>query len=257
MECFVECDSIVDGLCVDNCATDRTRPEFTINELLPCIDYCIEPNNDIDLDAVECVGECDSIVDGLCVDNCAIDRTRPEFTNTDSLPYIDYCIADKDPGLVVWKKFTQGSEGDLIWVTAENNKLIVRLRERVGSTPHCFAITDRCVRGMCDCCHKVGGVPAQMKPCRMFVELFLRGEVDADWYFILSGIVFGFGVINENCSIEYTAKWKKIRSQSDREIIEGKLLAEIEQGMLSIVPDKPKCTHNIFCVPKEGVAVGQ
>ena len=38
-----------------------------------------------------------------------------------------------------------------------------------------FQVTWPCVQGFCQCTHFIGGRIAQLKPCRFFPELFLRG----------------------------------------------------------------------------------
>ena len=67
-----------------------------------------------------------------------------------------------------------------------------------------------------------------MLPCRTFVELFLRGDIDPDWQYILRGVVFGFRIINPDWNVTYSAKPKKINSEIFRNIIDKKLIKEIK-----------------------------
>ena len=52
-----------------------------------------------------------------------------------------------------------------------------------------------------------------MLPCRTFVKLFLHGDIDPDWQYILRGVVFGFRIMNPDCNVTYSAKPKKENSE--------------------------------------------
>ena len=86
----------------------------------------------------------------------------------------------------------------------------------------------------------------------MFSELFLRGDTDPDWDYILRGICFGFRVINPDCHIDYQAQGRRVRDPVDHAVVTEKLKGEIDRGCVSVVCDRPSCVHDIFCVPKEG-----
>ena len=57
-----------------------------------------------------------------------------------------------------------------------NGNLQVWLRELPFLKSELLIITEQCVRGTCTCQHYLGGRPAQLPPCRLFVELFMRGD---------------------------------------------------------------------------------
>ena len=136
----------------------------------------------------------------------------------------------------------------------DNNDCILRcsIRESAEAEITCFDIRYDCVDGLCDCTHEIAGSQVQLKPCRAFCELFLRGDTDPDWIYILKGVVFGFNVINPSCTSEYGPGDGRVKSPGDREVITDKLLAEIDRGCVSVVDEAPTCIHDIFCIPKEG-----
>ena len=146
---------------------------------------------------------------------------------------------------------------DSEWFTVEfldDQDCILRcsIREDADSDMTDIDIGYDCVDGICGCVHVIAGSAAQLRPCRIFCELFLRGDTDPDWIYILRGVVFGFNVINPSCTSIYEAGHRRVRDPADRAIITDKLLSEIDRGCISIVDTAPKCTHDIFCVPKEG-----
>ena len=57
----------------------------------------------------------------------------------------------------------------------------------------------------------------------------MRGEIDPDWFFLLSGTIFGFQVINDVKDLNYSMPSKPVKSDTLKEIIEEKLLKEIDQ----------------------------
>ena len=126
---------------------------------------------------------------------------------------------------------------------------------KIIDTRASFTILPECYKGICTCIHKIGGVMVQLKPCRFFCELFLCGPVDLDCIHILKGVTFGFQVINDNLSLSHTAVSNNINNKDLKQIIENKLVAEIQQGVISVVESPMKCSHAIFCIPKENTQV--
>lgn len=130
--------------------------------------------------------------------------------------------------------------------------LICSIREDDCSQPIEIIIADGCVDGVCACSHSIASCAVQLKPCRVFCELFLRGDTDPDWHYILRGVVFGFNVINPSCTTEYDAERRRIRDPEGRAIVEDRLNAEIASGCVAVVDCRPTCLHDIFCIPKDG-----
>ena len=138
------------------------------------------------------------------------------------------------------------------FLNIDNCILRCYIRETADAEVTCFDINHDCVDGICNCTHEIAGTPVQLKPCRAFCELFLRGDTDPDWVFILLGVVFGFKVINPSCTAQYGPGRGTVKSPEDRAVITDKLLAEIDRGGVSVVDEPPTCIHDMFCIPKEG-----
>ena len=84
----------------------------------------------------------------------------------------------------------------------------VSLKEYTDSVATNFYVYSECNSGNCSCVHKIGKCYSQLRPCRLFCKVFLRGHIDPDWSYTLRGVVFGFHIINPSCS---AAKPKEIR----------------------------------------------
>ena len=83
------------------------------------------------------------------------------------------------------------------------------------------------MRGNCLCTHVIDGCYSQLHPCQFFCEIFLYGEKDPDYMYILCGVTFGFHIINQKCSTMHHSRQKKISSDEFKNIIEKKLVNEI------------------------------
>ena len=79
-------------------------------------------------------------------------------------------------------------------------------------TPDCDGISplpvfERCYEGSCDCCHFIGDVPAQLKPCRAASYLFgpeaLSSVGENDKHFLWKGHVQGFKIVDDDCEAAY------------------------------------------------------
>ena len=127
----------------------------------------------------------------------------------------------------------------------------IKLVEHQSGCTAAVQIYDRCVRGVCTCTHLIAGGNAQLLPCRMFCELFLRGDTDPDWEYLLRGATFGFRVINPSCDLSYDSRHHRVRDPVNHALITSKLQKEITQGCIRVVEDRPSCVHDIFCVPKD------
>ena len=120
-----------------------------------------------------------------------------------------------------------------------------------GPTHGAFDVTDACAAGSCVYTHYVAGVPAQLRPSRVFCELFLLGNTDPDLEYIFRGAIFGFRVINPDCSLDDHSKHRSVHDDAGRVTTDEKLRTEISRGCISFVDDRPSCVHDLFCVPKE------
>lgn len=101
-----------------------------------------------------------------------------------------------------------------------------------------------CLQGLCNCVHFVGGAPAQLKPCRIFVESMCRGDCDPDWEYLMRGALFGFKVINEGCESCYRAEnYSSITNPEIGPVMTNRLIKEISEGLLTVVDHPCTCIH--------------
>lgn len=159
----------------------------------------------------------------------------------------------------VWTDRPDGLDPD--WITVRNIAVTegeedyvfdVTVRETFTENVADFRIQRNCMAGSCSCTHMIEGVVSQMKPCRVFTELFMRGDTDPDAEYILMGVCFGFMVINWDCEACYDCKQGAGGDPADREAMSAKLRREIEAGALTVVSRRPTCVHRLFCIPKDG-----
>ena len=141
--------------------------------------------NEVERDNVSSGGNDNTdIVRNITTDD--IDRSH----NTRFMPY--------------WNHLYHASKEDRMYLEQQlNGTLQVQLRELPNSKPILLLVTENCVCGTCECRHYIGGRVAHLRPCRAFVELFLRGDCDPDWFYLLWGFVFGFRVVDPDCSSGY------------------------------------------------------
>lgn len=112
-------------------------------------------------------------------------------------------------------------------------------------------IYDDCLLGICNCVHCIDGARAQIRPCRVYVECFHRGDLDPDWEFILRGACFGYKVIDEQCDSTYNrGNYGSITKGEVGLVMSGRLQAEIEEEMVTIVDEPCACIHALGGVPK-------
>ena len=153
--------------------------------------------------------------------------------------------------LAPWADASGGRGGWMDVTSLPGGGLRVSCREQPELPPRVFTITNECARGSCTCIFHINSSQAQLRPCRVFCEAFLRGDTDPDWEYILRGVVFGFSVINPDCETAYLPTLRQTRDREIRGMIQGKLEGEIDRGCISVVDQAPPCVHNIFCVPKD------
>ena len=113
-----------------------------------------------------------------------------------------------------------------------------------------FMVSRACFMASCVCVHYIAGNRAQFKPCQVFCECFMRGSIDNDWDFIMSGAIVGFKIVNPSCPCAYDARAKLIINDSHKSVISKKLSTELDNGFISIADAPPRCIHNVFAVPK-------
>lgn len=140
---------------------------------------------------------------------------------------------------------------DIMTVDAIDGKLRVTLIDQLTKKQIEFVVGENCSRGSCSCVHKIEGHISQLKPCRVFIECFYRGQTDPDWVYILTGVTFGFRAINPHFTNTYDSVRKKKCNAWEANIIDKKLRDEIDTGIVTKVDTPPQCIHGIFVVPKD------
>ena len=146
---------------------------------------------------------------------------------------------------------------DCKWLRISHDRetYIVSARDIYDSSKkeHLLTISKEFIAGTCHCCHYIDGTISQLLPCRGFLEVFLRGDWDRDWDYLMRGLIFGFKAINQNYDAVYDgSNYSSIRLGEHYKIMNKKLLKEPELGVISVTKDKPACIHGIFCIPKGG-----
>ena len=116
----------------------------------------------------------------------------------------------------------------------------VSIKESRGPRESEFAVYKRCFDGICACKYVLDGSPLTMKPCRMFTECFMWGEVDCNWEYLTAGTVFGFRIVNPDCPCEYeNDNYSSILKDGNREFMSDRLKLEIERGQILEATIKP------------------
>ena len=146
------------------------------------------------------------------------------------------------------------------WMTILNSPdgIKVEARDIFSEGTACtFFVYNTCIRGVCSCTHYIGDRLSCLRPCRFFSEVFLRGDTDPDWEFILRGVIFGFKVINAGCDSAYCkANYSSAKTSNSYSIMNSKLKTELSTEAVTVVQNAPQCTHGIFSIPKSnGVGV--
>ena len=150
-----------------------------------------------------------------------------------------------------WTTEQARCESDLMKVVeTADGQLVVQLKEAEASVPMNLLVSMDCNRGICDCVLKIMNIRCQLKPCRLFCELFFRGSVDCDYLYLLTGVCFGFRVIDGGFSGMYDSAGSKRMSGWEHDLIEEKFRFELGEGMITEVAT-PQCIHGVFVVPKD------
>ena len=96
-----------------------------------------------------------------------------------------------------------------------------------------FVIISRCYFSNCMRKHFIANIDSELKPCRLFCCLLLHDTVDTDWEYLLHGFIFGFQVINRDCSTTYSRHRTLKMDDSKKDFISNKLHTELKRGFIS------------------------
>ena len=104
-----------------------------------------------------------------------------------------------------------------------------------------IAVLNSCIDGSCKCCHLIGDVPSQLKPCRaaqfLFGQHVLTTVSEEDKSFLWLGLVNGFKIVDEDCPAEYScANYDSITSPEFKDEMSALLLSERHTKFLRLLP---------------------
>ena len=101
-----------------------------------------------------------------------------------------------------------------------------------------------CSQGLCDCEHFIGGVRAQLLPCRFAAHMFREGHKSRgkDWE-LFQGVTEGFDIVDHPVDGYDCANYGSITSRPAREVMDISIKEELCEGRVSPVDTKPTCMH--------------
>lgn len=105
-----------------------------------------------------------------------------------------------------------------------------------------------------DCVHFVGNTPVQLNPCEFFRECYRHpGGVDENADFILSGILNGFRIVDEDAEIKsyFRSNYSSILQGSFMDQMSSNIELEEKLGKITRVDTRPYCVHAIGGVRKK------
>ena len=113
------------------------------------------------------------------------------------------------------------------------------------------SVYDSCICGKCECQHFIGGVQAQLLPCRFASYLFSTGpEVSKENWELFEGITDGFDIVDSVVDSYDCENYSSITCGPAREIMASSIVEDLVEGRISNVEEKPTCIHSLGAVPK-------
>ena len=108
-----------------------------------------------------------------------------------------------------------------------------------------------CTKGECDCQHFIGGVQAQLLPCRFAAYLFASDITlsPEDWE-LFEGLTDGFDIVDSPVENYDCKNYDSITSGPAREVMIANIEEDLVEGRISNVEEKPNCIHSQGAVPK-------
>lgn len=217
-----------------------------------------EPCNKLDiasdlLNSNNVLHTCDSNIDLLLeninkytINKCNLYNSTHELLTNDSVrncQNVDLCTVAMD---------TEVFNSNWMRVIKNNSEYTIYAKDRVSehSPEVIINVSIHCINGTCECNYYLKGAHTQLKPCRVFSECFLRGDIDPDWNYIMQGSIFGFLVINPEANLRYANNNYKNDISNITLKIEKKLKKEISLGYITKVDEKPHCIHGMFGILK-------
>ena len=171
-------------------------------------------------------------------------------TSADSFTYLN-CTSTVNTSIYNIFKPLLSIASSYLNVSLHGNYVDVKITDKLDvKSVTVIKLMESCVLGTCSCSHHIANNLVQLKPCRLLPLLFLKGEIDVNWEFLVQGFTFGFKVVNPNFKDAYTAGNKIISDDRKSQFIHSKLISECSMGRITRVYSKPQCSHNAFCVEK-------
>ena len=105
--------------------------------------------------------------------------------------------------------------------------------------------------GKCTCEHFIGGVKAQLLPCRFAAYIFNNGsDILPERWELFEGITDGFDIVDSNMQEYDCENYSSITSGPAREVMSDNIIEDLREGRISNVEEKPTCIHALGAVPK-------
>ena len=113
------------------------------------------------------------------------------------------------------------------------------------------SVYQSCAMGGCSCQHQIGGIQAQLLPCRFASFIFARGhEVSDEYWELFQGIADGFDIVDSAVEGYDCDNYISITSGPAKDVMDRNIAEELDEGRISNVEDKPTCIHALGAVPK-------
>ena len=108
-----------------------------------------------------------------------------------------------------------------------------------------------CADGTCKCVHQIGGMAAQLQPCRFACYLFNTASQEGciDWE-LFEGIVDGFDIVDTPPTGYDCMNYSSITSDPACHVMEKSIREDLKEGRISEATSKPVCVHALGAVPK-------
>ena len=130
--------------------------------------------------------------------------------------------------------------------------ITVTVKESKGPREHTFNVYKTCFDGVCSCRYVLDNSLITLKPCRMFTECFMWGEVDCNWSYLMEGTVFGFRIVNPDCPCEYeNSNYNSILKPENKKFMSDRIKNESDREQIIETEVKPRCIHAIGAVDKK------
>ena len=121
-------------------------------------------------------------------------------------------------------------------------------------------IYHQCVDASCSCTHSIGGIPSQLKPCRVAPFLFGDSKLEcieeSDRLFLWNGLYNSFGIVDDDCAATYECdNYDSILAPEASAEMSALLEQELLDHKVIVSSTKPKCIHSLGAVWKSSGAL--